>query len=526
MSPAPLAAAPAQQVSPPLRTSALRSPAAASPAPAWLAPSPPPRPLFQPPAAFYPLYRTLPPAAPSAGQGLANLGNTCYANAVLSALAALGALCDDLAADALGAALFRGALPRDGCVAALRDALGALRSAPSAGGAAPVQALSRQPERVLAAAAAAGGAQFRRGAQQDAHEFLLHLLDRTAAETAKAHASGALQPQGAPPLRRTRCPVRRSFTAVLAVSLTCEQCGACATQRELCRALPLEVPPDGAAPDLPALLAAFFAPERGVERACAGCGHGRATLRRRLQRPPRVLLLQLKRFRASAPQPAAPGAPQPPITLLKCCRRVAAPPQLSLAPHVGGAGAPRPPPAPGPPLPPRPAPPAAAAVEDAEEACGDSDAVPARAAEAAPAASGGAASGEHAPRRAGRADGESAPPYGADAAECLSDSSDAESSPRDAASQRGAENVALSYRLVAQVAHVGPSAASGHYTADCWDAAGQRWRRHDDARVTACAEADVFGPAAQETSYLLFYEHVRQQPERKRASPPPLGRHA
>jgi hypothetical protein len=43
--------------------------------------------------------------------------------------------------------------------------------------------------------------------------------------------------------------------------------------------------------------------------------------------------------------------------------------------------------------------------------------------------------------------------------------------------------------------------------------------------VTALAEADVFGAAAQETSYLLFYEHVPGPSQgRKRASPEPLGR--
>ena len=308
-SPPPRVAAPAPLASPPPRVAA-SPPSGALSSPATAAPSPLPAPLFRAPLQFYPLYRSLPPpapAAPSAGPGLVNLGNTCYLNAVVNALAALGPFCADVGAEALGAALFCGGLPGDGVLAALRDALGALR-----GGGAGGPPLSRAPERVLAAAAAAGGARFRRGAQQDAHEFLLHLLERGAAEAAKAHAAGALAPAGAPPLRRTRCPVRRSFTAVLAVTITCEHCGAAAQQRELCRALPLEVPPESGAAttspsaaaqpplDVPALLAAFFAPERGVERACAACGHGRATLRRRLQRPPRVLLLQLKRFRAAA----------------------------------------------------------------------------------------------------------------------------------------------------------------------------------------------------------------------------------
>jgi hypothetical protein len=92
--------------------------------------------------------------------------------------------------------------------------------------------------------------------------------------------------------------------------------------------------------------------------------------------------------------------------------------------------------------------------------------------------------------------------------------------------RRGAPlRTSLSYRLAALVSHVGASAAAGHYTADVRDVregASNTWRRHDDARVAAVAEATVYGAASQESAYRhrlppFVYLH---EPKREAAPPP------
>jgi hypothetical protein len=353
-----------------------------------------------------------------------------------------------------------------------------------------------------------------------------------------------LLPRGAPALRHTACPVRRAFSAIATVTLTCDACGAVSRSRELSRALSLEVPPGGpGAPPMgvAALLARAFAAERGVERACEACGGRTATLARALHRLPRVLVLHLKRFKATPLNTAAGGGG---VTFTKCCTRVAAPHMLSLAPHVRGAGAPRPPPALAQAAVAAAAAAAAAAPAPAPssawaEAGDDSDLAAALAASAADAdaraaaaedaalAEALAASAADAAERAtadGTATASQSPPPDADAdspraggaagvgvfghgdaadvAERLSDSEES-CSPR-----RAPENVSLSYRLHGLVSHVGASAAAGHYTADVWDGGARAWRRHDDARVAAVSEAAVFCEAAQESAYLLVYVHV------------------
>jgi len=386
---------------------------------------------------------TSPPTLPAYAPGLGNSGNTCFLNAILKALAAQPQLTADCASELLGSAIFREALPREGALGALRDALRdvAQQRSPAV--------LWRQPERVLAALrAATGPGHFRHGAQHDVAETLTQLLQACAAEVARAHASGALPPRGVRlSLRRTCCPVRRAFTGVLDVRVMCESCGATVSQRELLRTVPLDLPagqPGSVPTPLNVLMAAAFAPELHVERSCDGCSGLRATLHRSLQRMPQTLVLQLKRFRMLS---ASAGGPP---LWVKSALRVSLPLRLNLAQYAASTAVLRRPPVHWPP------------PELLHDDSGRAATEPARDA--------------------------------ADLAERLSDSED-----EDAGGG--------SHRLTAVVRHHGLSIASGHYTCDSWDAAACSWVRHDDARVYRVSEAEVLMSLESQSSvYLAFYD--------------------
>lgn len=397
--------------------------------------------------------------------GLGNLGNTCFLNAILKALAAQPRLAADFASASLGSAIFQEALPRDGALGALRDLLrdvGQQRSP---------AVLWRQPERVLAALrAAAGPGHFRQGVQQDAGEALTQLLQACAAEVARAHASGALPPRGVRlSLRRTCCPVRRAFSGVLDVRVACESCEAAVSQRELLRMVPLDLPAGLGVPGpiptpLHVLLAAAFAPEANVERSCGGqgCGGLRATLHRSLQRMPQTLVLQLKRFRLLA-SPASAGGPSAPPHWVKSALRVQLPLRLCLAQFAAAGSAPRCPPT-------HPPPPVHLSLSAGDGAC------------------------------VGEASGASAPATARDAADLAESLSDSEGDGSGGGS-------GASHRLTAVVRHLGASIAAGHYICDCWDAAASAWFRHDDGRVYGILEAEVLTSVESQGSvYLAFYD--------------------
>jgi len=488
-------------------------------------------------------------------------GNTCYLNATLAVLAAQTCFSNDLLAFSAGGPL----------AAALRGTLRELTAASAAAPRAPQRPAFPQlgpppvaPRRLQAAAgASAGGGRFGGNAQQDAHDFLLHLLEGVRSELCAAESprvGGA--PRRPPPLSATRCAVRRSFTAITAETLACCGCGAASARRELHRALSLPLPApaggsDGApAPPPPAqhatffgaqaaaaaaaaaqaslpplplagLLDSFFAEEM-LQRRCEACGHPRARLSRALSRAPRLLVLHLKRYRPVAAAPPPPGAAQVPLVSAwaKSSRRVAPPSVLDLSRHLAAGCKPPPP---------RRAPPPGAADglgAEAEEAAAlraalRASAEEAEAAELSRALAASAAEAGGAPP---------APPAAAADDELLAEASESGSRGGSAEAAAAEESAAESdaenggggggnggarpalYDLRAVVCHVGAAMNRGHYTADARGPGGE-WERHNDERVTALAEHDTVlsSAAKQSEAYILVYE--LREPAARAAEP-------
>lgn len=111
------------------------------------------------------------------------------------------------------------------------------------------------------------------------------------------------------PVSQTLCPVSRNFLGCLQHTFTCSVCSHRTCVKEQFNHLILDLPADddsagGSWPslapvaDLSSLLANFFAPET-CDKACEGCGAAEVQhrLEHAIRRLPRVLVVQLKRFK-------------------------------------------------------------------------------------------------------------------------------------------------------------------------------------------------------------------------------------
>ena len=206
--------------------------------------------------------------------GFKNTGNTCYMNACLKILSALKPFswglrhCADIPTDSMAQALL----------------LVIVRSAAEFG-----SVDAARLKQIL-------GGRFRNSSQQDAHEFLIAVLDLVEEELATTKV---------PLVPHPRCPVATNFSLKLRQTRTCTCCKQQSSVAEQCRDLKLDIPvpdvaqfggPSSKPPSVEQLLSLFFQPQE-VEYTCESCGSTASTCSRRITSLPRVLLLQVKRFR-------------------------------------------------------------------------------------------------------------------------------------------------------------------------------------------------------------------------------------
>eukprot|EP01062_Namystynia_karyoxenos_P065404 TRINITY_DN589_c0_g1_i3.p1 TRINITY_DN589_c0_g1~~TRINITY_DN589_c0_g1_i3.p1 ORF type:complete len:574 (+),score=160.09 TRINITY_DN589_c0_g1_i3:76-1797(+) len=257
-----------------------------------------------------------PDAGKTAMMGFNNLGNTCYMNAVLSSLVHQTDLADALCSTGR---LYDLAGRREGLLPALRDIVGAARYGN----------LRRDNTSGLDAGAlkrmlGQHHARFKGNSQQDAHEFLLKLLDHLHDEITDTYV-GQVQPAApeaaapekelseverlnALPPNESPSLVRRLFEGGVRKSMDCPQrCteGASAVEESfyvLSLMLPrrkrrgtIDLEAEHAELSIPTLLADYFS-DKQVKRDCEKCRAVQGTISERLCRLPSILLLHVKRF--------------------------------------------------------------------------------------------------------------------------------------------------------------------------------------------------------------------------------------
>uniref|UniRef100_A0A1D2A1N1 Ubiquitin carboxyl-terminal hydrolase n=2 Tax=Auxenochlorella protothecoides TaxID=3075 RepID=A0A1D2A1N1_AUXPR len=215
-----------------------------------------------------------------AGAGLQNLGNTCFMNSVLQCL---------IHTPPLAELLLSPACPRPLPGRAGPDLLAATREL--------MQRSLQHRSGVLAPAAHAKSLRrvngsFRLGRQEDAHEYLIALLDAMHEACVPRRAPGAPPPPGPP-----ASFVTRIFGGVMASAVRCTSCGYESCTRDPFLDVNLEVAGAGS---VTGALERFTAGEAldGANRyRCPREGRPvRAVKSLRIASPPAVLALQLKRF--------------------------------------------------------------------------------------------------------------------------------------------------------------------------------------------------------------------------------------
>ncbi|XP_058392717.1 ubiquitin carboxyl-terminal hydrolase 26 [Diceros bicornis minor] len=229
-------------------------------------------------------------------EGLPNLGNTCYMNAVLQSLFSIPSFADDL----LNQGFPWGKIPFDvsTCLAqllVLKDIYN-------------VKLKEKLLVKIKKTISAVAGI-FSGNKQNDAHEFLGHCLDQIKENKGKINSIWKTkiesEEENSPqPIFASNaatevlvCPVITNFEFELLCSIICKACGKVVLKREVSNYLSINLPQGMKA--LPLSIQSTFDLYFGVEELeykCEKCKHKSSVAVHKFSRLPRVLIVHLKRY--------------------------------------------------------------------------------------------------------------------------------------------------------------------------------------------------------------------------------------
>lgn len=240
-----------------------------------------------------------------APKGFVNLGNTCFLNATLQCLAYIPPFCQCLVSlETPSGRLSQGQRITDNLRRLFRrvhDLDPADKQCSSSGAIAPQQVVKAVP--LLGSIGSRNGYKFRPGRQEDAHEFLVYLLDAMQDGELKAaginqHARGWRDRLPIPRLDETTF-IHRVFGGYLRSQVRCTKCGHQSNTYDPFLDLALEVSKKSSS----SIASAFceFSRKETLDKNnqwhCSGCRRNVcATKQLTVFRPPLSLCIQLKRF--------------------------------------------------------------------------------------------------------------------------------------------------------------------------------------------------------------------------------------
>ncbi|XP_069923472.1 ubiquitin carboxyl-terminal hydrolase 26 [Oryctolagus cuniculus] len=230
-------------------------------------------------------------------QGLPNLGNTCYMNAVLQTLFSIPSFADDL----LNQRFPWGGIPVDGlstCLAQLLILKGIYN----------VKVKEKLLVNVKNAISAVAEI-FSGDTQNDAHEFLGHCLQQVKENVVNLNTmwmnkneseeenSSQDEFASSSASKMPACPVITNFELELLCSIICKGCGQFVIKMEPSNYLSINLPQGKKMfpVSIQSTLNNFFSAEE-LEYKCGKCQHKRSVAFHKFNRLPRVLIIHLKRY--------------------------------------------------------------------------------------------------------------------------------------------------------------------------------------------------------------------------------------